>query len=65
MVILLKHEADWKLIFYQKQDQINKYSIHEKGKRLDHYYKVGDKFMLNNSDAFIYEILYTVKLDIT
>ena len=32
--------------------QINKDRIRKNSKRVDHNYKVGDKFMLNNNAAF-------------
>ena len=41
-----------------KQNQINKYNIRKNKKRVDHKYKVGDKIMLNNNAAYIYEKPY-------
>ena len=32
----------------EKKAQINKDNIHKNNKRVDHNYKVGDKFILNN-----------------
>ena len=45
--------------------QMNKYSIRENIKIVDHNYKVGDKLMLNNHAAYIYETPYNVSFMIT
>ena len=52
IIILVKHKVDWDLIRQQKQTQINKYNIRENNKRVDHDYKVGDKFIITNNDAY-------------
>ena len=38
--------------------QINKDNIRKNNKRVDHYYKVGDKAMLTNNAAYKYETPY-------
>ena len=55
MIILIKHNMDWRLIRHQNQTQINKDNIHKNIKIVDHDYKVGDKFMLDNHTAYKYE----------
>ena len=49
IILPIKHKVDWELIRQTKQTQINKYHIRKNIKRVDHDYKVGDKFMLNNN----------------
>ena len=49
---------DWKLIYWQKQTQINKDNIHENIKTFEHKFQVLDKAMLNNHDAYKYETPY-------
>ena len=51
MILQIKHTVDWELIRQQKQTKINKDNIHENRNRVDHYYNVGDKFMLANQAA--------------
>ena len=51
MIPLIKHTVDWELIHQLKQTQINKYNIHENKNRVDHDYRVGDKFMLTKHTA--------------
>ena len=38
----------------KNQTQINKDNIHKNSNTVDHDYKVWDKFMLGNNDAFKY-----------
>ena len=45
--------------------QINKDNIRKNIKIVDHKYKVGDKFMLNNHVAYKYETPYKVPFVIT
>ena len=51
MVLLIKHKVNWELICQQNQAQINRHNILKNIRRFDHYNKVGDKFMPNNSAA--------------
>ena len=44
----------WKFIRQKNQTQINKDNIRENNKRFDHNYKVVDKVMIDNYDAYIY-----------
>ena len=55
ITLLIKHKLDWELIRQKNQTQINKENIHKNIKRVDHDYKVGDKFMLNNTTAYKYK----------
>ena len=55
MILLIKNKVDWELIRQQNQMQINKDNIHKYIKRVDHDYKVGDKFMLNIYSLYKYE----------
>ena len=55
MVLLIKHKVDWIFMRQKKQTQILKDIIHENIKTGDHTYKVGEKVMLNNHDAYKYE----------
>ena len=54
MVLPIKHKVDWELMRKRKHLQINKHNIRKKIKRDKNDYKVGDKFMLNNSAAYKY-----------
>ena len=58
MILLIKNKADWELIHQQKQINANKYNIYEKIKGVDHNYKVGNKFMINNHTTYKNETLY-------
>ena len=49
MILRIKHKVDQELTRHQKQTQINKDNIRKNRKRVEHDYKVGDKFMLNNN----------------
>ena len=51
IIIPIKHKVDWELIHQINKTQINKDNIRENGNRVDHDYKVGDKFMLINHAA--------------
>ena len=51
MILPIKHEVDWELIFQINQAQIIKANIHGYKHRVDHDYKFGDKFMLTNHTA--------------
>ena len=55
---------DWELICQQKQTQINKDNIRENSKIVEHDYKVGDKFMLNNHADIEYEMPYRCPFEI-
>ena len=65
MILPIKYTADWELLRQWKQAQINKDNILENSKRVDHDYKVGDKVMIANNAAFIYETLYNRPFEIT
>ena len=52
------HTVDWKLIYQQKQTQINCKNILGNRNRVDHDYKDVDKFMISNHAAYKYEIPY-------
>ena len=58
MILPIQYKVDWELIRQQKYMQSNRYHIRENSKIVDHYYKVGDKVMLNNNDAYKYETPY-------
>ena len=58
IILLIKHKVDWELIRQQKQTQINKDNICENRKKVEHNYKVGDKFILNNNAAHKFETPY-------
>ena len=51
MIFLIKLKADWELTSHKYQMQINKDNIHKNRKILDHNYKVGDKFIIDNKAA--------------
>ena len=57
-ILLIKHKMDWELICQLKQAQINKCSISKNSKRVDHNYRVGDKFILDKNSAFKFETPY-------
>ena len=56
---------DQESILQRKQTKINKYNIPQNSKRVDQNYKVGDKVMLTNNDAFKYETPYNTPFVIT
>ena len=58
IILPIKHKVDWELIRQTKQTQINKYHIRKNIKRVDHDYKVGDKFMLTNLTVKKYKTPY-------
>ena len=60
MILLIKHKVDWELILQINRTQINKYNIHENSKRVDHNYKVGDKFMINDHDATPFKVSFVI-----
>ena len=45
MIIPINHIADWRFICKHKQAQINKEFIYETTTRIDHDYRVGNKFL--------------------
>ena len=51
MILSIKHNVDWVLLCQQSQTQIIKDNIRENRNQVDHDYKIGDKFMLNNHAA--------------
>ena len=61
----IKHTDNWELKPQEKQAKINKENTRKKIKRVYHYYKVGDKVMLNNNATLKYERLYTGIFEIT
>ena len=54
MILPIRHTVDWGLLRHQNQTQIDKDNIRKNSKIVDRDYKVGDKFMLNNSAALKY-----------
>ena len=52
--------VDWKLLLQRNKTQINKDSIYENNKIVDHDQKVRDKIILNNNTAYKYETPYKV-----
>ena len=54
MILSIKHKVGQEIIHHQKQTQINKDNICGNNKRVDHNYKVGDKFMITNDSAYKY-----------
>ena len=50
--------VDWGLTCQQKQMHINKDSICKNIKKVDHNYKVGDKFIIVINDAYKYVMPY-------
>ena len=65
MLILIKHMADWEWIFQWKQKKINKDNIRENKNQVDHAYKVGYKFILNNHAVYKYETPFKGSFTIT
>ena len=61
MILLIKHTVDWELIHQLKPAQINKDNICKNSKRVDYYYKVRYKVMLNNNSTLKYESPYNGK----
>ena len=64
MVLAIKHTADWELICRKNQAKRNKENIRENIKRVDHDYKVQDKFIITNNAAFKYYAPYKVPFEI-
>ena len=58
MILPIKHTVDWELIHQQNQTKIYKDNIRANRNQVCHYYKVGDKFMLNKHNAYKYETPY-------
>ena len=54
MIFPIKHKVGWGLIHQQKQTQINIDHIRKNRNRVDHYYNIGDKVMLNNHTTYEY-----------
>ena len=65
MILSIKYEVDWELIYQKNQAQINKYNIRENRHRVYHDYKVGDNVMLTINTAYKYETRYTGPFVIT
>ena len=55
MIPPINYVADWRYIRQRKQTKINKYADRENTTRIDHNYRVGDKFMTNMSSVYKYE----------
>ena len=55
MILPINHIAHWRYICHRKQTQINKDVTRERTTRIDHDYRVGDKFMTKNRSAYTYE----------
>ena len=51
IILPIKHKVGWELLRKKNQMQINKDNIRKNIKQVDHDYKVGDKFMLNNNTS--------------
>ena len=49
IILPIKHNVYWELIYQQNHKQINKDNIRENIIRVDHNYKVGDKVILTNN----------------
>ena len=64
-IIQIKHNVDWELKDQQKHMQIIKYNIRKNRNQFDHDYKLGDTFMLDNNDAYKYEMPYKGQFFIT
>ena len=58
MILPINHVADWRYIHQHKQTQINKDVNLKNTNRIDHDYKVGDKFTTKNRSAYKYETLF-------
>ena len=64
-ILPIKHKVDWELICQKNHPQINKNNICKNDKRVDHCYKVEDKFTLTNNYAYKYETPYNGPFVIT
>ena len=58
MILPINHVAYWRYICERKQTQINKDINHENTTRIDHDYRVGDKFTNKNRSAYKYKTLF-------
>ena len=65
MIIPIKHAVDQELIRQRNQRQINKDNIRENINRVEHNYKVRDKFIIANDTAYKYETPYTGPFSLT
>ena len=65
MILAIKHMVDWGLIHQHNQMQINIDNTLENKYRVNHDYKVGDKFMLIYHTAYKYETPYKIPFVIT
>ena len=64
MIIPINHIPDWRYICKCKQKQINKDVNHENTTRIDHDYRVGDKFMTKNRSAYKLKTPFRVPYEI-
>ena len=60
MILRINHVAYWRYIHQHKQAQIEKYTIRENSTRIDHNYRVGNKFMIRNNSAYKYKTPFKV-----
>ena len=60
MILPINYVADWRYICHLKQTQIYNDVIRKNAKRIDHYYRVGDKVMTRLKSVYKYETLYKV-----
>ena len=57
MILPINHVAGCKYIRQPKNTQINKYVARENNTRIDHNYRVGDKFMSKMRSVYQYKTL--------
>ena len=55
MILPIKHTVDWELIHQINQKKINKENIRKNRSQVDHYHKVGDKFIPTKYTAYKFE----------
>ena len=60
MILPINHVADWRYICQRKQSQIEKYVIHENTNRINHNYRLVDKFMTRTKSEYTYETPFNV-----
>ena len=58
MIVLIRNNADWELIYHRKQIKSNYYNAHINLNRVDHNYKWGEKFILKNETDYKYKNSY-------
>ena len=58
MILPIKHKVDWELILHQKQNHINRDNIRSNKHRAEYDYKVWDKVVLTNHNAYKYGTPY-------